>query len=71
MSAEWVTAVVAIVALLGGAFVYILRIAFWLGGFKRELKWQSETLLKLSHKAGSIPPPRDRLMTLDDPMERE
>ena len=70
MSAEWVMAACAVIGLLGGALTLFWRIAYWLGQSRRELKWQSETLLKLAHKSGSIPPPRNKLMTLDDPSER-
>ena len=46
----------------------------WRGGVRygktrAELRWQSSTLLQMARKSGTSPPPRDRLMTLDDPWD--
>ena len=46
----------------------------WRGGVRygktrAELRWQSSLMLQMARKSGTIPPPRERLMTLDDPWE--
>lgn len=35
-----------------------------------ELKWQSLAIIQMTKKTGSVPPPRGKLMTLDEPLEK-
>lgn len=37
-----------------------------LGRQDAELKWQSLAIIQMTKKSGSIPPPREKLMTLND-----
>lgn len=35
----------------------------------RQLEWQSRVLERAAEDSGSVPPPREKLATLDDPWE--
>jgi hypothetical protein len=54
---------------VGGFLVTVWRAWVAHQKTKGELKWQSETLVQLSRKSGTIPPPRgprSKMLTLSD-----
>jgi len=54
-----------------GSLRFALQIGRQLGRQDAELKWQSLTMKRMAEKDGSVPPPREKLMTLDDPMQED
>lgn len=62
------------IAEIAGPVITILgvywRVAYRFGRQDAELKWQSMAIVQMTKKTGSVPPPREKLMTLDEPLEK-
>lgn len=68
---EWVKLAVEVGGPVFGAYAgslrFALRIGRHLGRQDAQLEWQSRALEGMARTAGTVPPPRGKLVTLDDP----